>query len=128
LAEPAVVESTVLPVKLLEIDRKEGDPREVIAFTDADGFLANLECTYFDDSINEWPDVDRSVVLLADSQGGVVAISLPNGAVIHPFTEGDTWRHTNFRDLSLIAETVSGYREEYDYEGRRLGRALGPVS
>lgn len=120
-----MVESTFLPVRLQEIDRNDGVPREVIAFTDADGFLANLECVYFDDAINEWPDVDQSVVFLADSQRSAIAISLPNGAVIHPLAKGDTWRHTTFGDLSLIAETVSGYREEYDFEGRRLGRSLG---
>lgn len=121
---PALVYSTYLPVTLQEIDRDEGLPREVIAFTDPDGFLANLECVYFDDAINEWPDVDRSAVFLADSQRSTVAISLPNGVIIRPFEEGDAWRHTTFDELSFVGETVSGYREEYDFRGRRLGRTL----
>lgn len=55
LAPPAEV-STMLPTELAESDRESGEPRTVIWFADKDGYIANVECVYYDAAVDEWPD------------------------------------------------------------------------
>lgn len=52
----------VLPTELVEEERSDGVPRTVIWFADADGFIANVECVYYDEARDEWPDLRRCTV------------------------------------------------------------------
>lgn len=45
-----------LPTELVEEERNDGVPRTVIWFADAEGYIANVECVYYDDALPEWPD------------------------------------------------------------------------
>lgn len=53
----------MLPTELVEEERTDGVPRTVIWFADADGYIANVECVYYDDALSEWPDLRRCTVL-----------------------------------------------------------------
>ena len=53
---PASPLRTVLPTELVEAERDDGVPRTVIWFADAEGYIANVECVYYDDALPEWPD------------------------------------------------------------------------
>jgi hypothetical protein len=61
-APPAPV-GTLLPTELVEEYREGGVPRTVIWFADRDGFIANIECVYYDDAIDEWPDPSRCTLV-----------------------------------------------------------------
>jgi hypothetical protein len=52
----------ILPVELQELERQNGIERTVICFLDDDGYLSNLECVFYDDAIDEWPDADECAV------------------------------------------------------------------
>lgn len=47
---------SILPTELVEEERIGGVPRTVIWFADADGYITNVECVYYDDALPEWPD------------------------------------------------------------------------
>ena len=59
---PASRQRTLLPSELVEESRPDGVPRTVIWFADADGYIANVECVYYDEARNEWPDLTRCTV------------------------------------------------------------------
>jgi len=63
VAPPAPV-SSLLPTELVEEERRDGVPRTVIWFADEDGFIANVECVYYDVAIAEWPDPARCSVFV----------------------------------------------------------------
>ncbi len=63
----------------------------MICFLDEDGYLANLECVFYDDAIDEWPDADHGAVLLRDSDHYLTAVRLPSGAQVKPREPGDRW-------------------------------------
>lgn len=64
------------------MDRADGIPRAVLCFLDEDGYIANLECVYYDDAIPEWPDPGRCAVLIRDGQGYLETVALPGGATV----------------------------------------------
>ena len=70
----------MLPTELQELERQNGIERSVICFLNEDGYLANLECVFYDDAIDEWPDADQCAVLLRDSDHYLTAVRLPSGA------------------------------------------------
>lgn len=49
---------------LVEEERAQGVPRTVIWFADAEGFVSNVECVYYDDALPEWPDPRLCTVLV----------------------------------------------------------------
>lgn len=53
---PATPLRTLLPTELVEEERGDGVPRTVIWFADAEGYISNVECVYYDDALAEWPD------------------------------------------------------------------------
>ena len=55
-AAPASPLRTLLPTELVEEERSDGVPRTVIWFADAEGYIANVECVYYDPALPEWPD------------------------------------------------------------------------
>lgn len=114
--------SMILPVSLLEIERPDGVVREVIVFADQDGYLAEVECVYFDQARHEWPDLTRCALYLDSAKGGTAAVILPNGVTFVPVKEGDAWRRTALRERVFSGVTVAGYVEEFDLEGRVLRR------
>lgn len=59
---PASRFRALLPSELIEEVRSNGVPRTVIWFTDADGYIANVECVYYDETRNEWPDLRQCTV------------------------------------------------------------------
>lgn len=63
-AAPPVHLGPVLPTELVEVARVDGIPRTVLCFIDRDGYLASLECVYYDDARPEWPPPDQCDVLL----------------------------------------------------------------
>lgn len=54
---------SILPTELVEEERAGGIPRTVIWFADQDGYIANVECVYYDDALNEWPDAAECTLL-----------------------------------------------------------------
>lgn len=59
---PSAPVSSLLPTELVEEERADGVPRTVIWFADAEGFISNVECVYYDDAIAEWPSLQSSTV------------------------------------------------------------------
>ena len=115
----------MLPVELFEMDRADGVQRTVLCFLDSDGYLANLECVYYDDALSEWPRVDQCAVLLHDDQHHLEAVALPSRAIVRPRELGDRW--TSFdpqSDGGFCASTRSGYRESFDRDGHEVARTL----
>lgn len=53
---PASRWRSLLPSELVEEERSDGVPRTVIWFADAEGYISNVECVYYDDALDEWPD------------------------------------------------------------------------
>ena len=60
---PAAPFASLLPTELVEEERAQGVPRTVIWFADAEGFISNVECVYYDDALPEWPDPKLCTVL-----------------------------------------------------------------
>ena len=56
-ATPPTPLRSILPTELVEEERANGIPRTVICFADEEGYIANVECVYYDEAINEWPDL-----------------------------------------------------------------------
>lgn len=52
----------LLPSELIEESRSDGVPRTIIWFADAEGYIANVECVYYDEARNEWPNLGRCTV------------------------------------------------------------------
>lgn len=62
-ASPPALQRSILPTELVEEERADGIPRTVIWFADQDGYVVNVECVYYDDAINEWPDPSACTLL-----------------------------------------------------------------
>lgn len=123
-APPASCRSP-LPVELAEMSRTDGVPRTVLCFLDPDGYLANLECVYYDDARPEWPRANQCAVLLSDDQHHLEAVALPSGALVRPRERGDRW--TSFEpqsDGGFCATTWSGYREWSARDGSEIARTF----
>ena len=113
----------VLPVELQELERPSGIERAVICFVD-DGYLANLECVYYDDAIDEWPDADQCAVLLRDSDRYLTTVRLPGGAQVSPRESGDHWVSFEIEPQGFSAATWNGWRETYSADGRLTARVF----
>lgn len=59
---PASALRTLLPTELVELERIDGVPRTVIWFADEEGYIANVECVYYDDALPEWPDAPQCTI------------------------------------------------------------------
>lgn len=112
-----------LPVELVELTRPSGISRTVICFLDADGYLGNLECVYYDDAIAEWPSVNNSVVLLSDSNRHHISALLPSGAQVSPTDANDHWVSINLVDPGFRATTQKSWIETFDASGKLISRA-----
>lgn len=105
--------------------RADGVPRTVLCFLDRDGYLANLECVYYDDTMPQWPDPRDCAVLLHDNERHLEAVLLPSGALVRPYQSSDRWRLVEMHeDHGFCATTGSGYRECYAADGNLLSRVL----
>ena len=113
------------PVEIIEMRRADGVPRTVLCFLDQYGYLANLECTYYDGALPQWPDPQDCAVLLNDQERHLEAVLLPSGALVRPHQPGDRWRSVEMHeDLSFCATTWSGYKECYAPDGTQLTRVF----
>jgi hypothetical protein len=124
-AAPPARGGSLLPVELAEMARADGVPRTVLCFLDPDGYLANLECVYYDDVRPEWPRADQCAVLLRDDQRYLEAVALPSGALVRPRERGDRW--VSFEPQSeggFCAATWSGYRECFAGDGSEVARTF----
>ena len=52
---PASPLQSILPTESVEEERINSVPRTVIWFADPDGYIANVECVYYDDALPDWP-------------------------------------------------------------------------
>ena len=107
------------------MDRADGIPRAVLCFLDEDGYIANLECVYYDDAIPEWPDPGRCAVLIRDEQGYLETVALPGGATVRPHDPGDRW--VSFEEQTgggFCASTWNGYRECWAADGTEVSRVF----
>jgi len=107
------------------MDRADGEPRTVLCFLDEEGYIANLECVYYDDAISEWPNPARCAVLIRDEQGYLETIALPSGATVKPHDSGDRW--VSFEEQKgggFCASTWSGYWECWAADGAEVSRVF----
>lgn len=123
LAPPATG-PRILPVELLELERSDGLERTVICFLDEHGYLANLECVFYDDAVDEWPEADQCAVLLRDSERYLNAVRLPSGAQVTPQDSGDHWVSFEIEPNGFSAATWNGWRETYSAEGQLTTRVF----
>lgn len=121
-AGAAQLERTLLPAELQEVSRSDGVPRTVLCFADTDGYLANLECVYYDEPVDEWPSAQSCAILLRDREGYVVAAELPSGHLVRPRQTGDAWASIEFTDGGMVATTFSGFRELFSHDGDLIER------
>lgn len=52
---PAARFRSLVPVELMEVARADGVPRTVLCFLDEDGYIGNLECVYYDETLLNGP-------------------------------------------------------------------------
>lgn len=121
---PAVSGPRLLPVELQELQRPNGVERTVICFLDDDGYLANLECVFYDDAAPEWPDADECAVLLRDSELYLGAVRLPSGAQVNPHDADDHWVSFEPNASGFSAATWNGWRETYSASGDLTSRTF----
>lgn len=117
---------SILPVELQEFMRPSGIARTVLCFLDADGYLGNLECVYYDDAIPEWPPIQTSVVLLSDSSRRLISALLPGGAQVSPADDNDHWVTVNEVDSGFRAVTQNSWTETFDASGQLISRSPTP--
>ena len=96
----------------------------MICFLDDDGYLANLECVYYDDAVAEWPNVEECAVLMRDAEGYLLSAVLPNGAHVRLREENDRWVSFEPADGGFNASTWSGWRESFDAAGQTVSRVF----
>lgn len=124
-AVPPARGGSLLPVELAEMSRADGVPRTVLCFLDPDGYLANLECVYYDDARPAWPRADQCVVLPSDDQRDLEAVALHSGALVRPRERGDRWASFEPQsDGGFRATTWSGYRECFARDGSEVARTF----
>jgi hypothetical protein len=117
-AAPAARRWSLFPAELVEVRRADGIPRTVLCFMDQDGYIANLECAYYDDALPEWPDPQDCVVLVHDEQQHLVAVALPDDAVVRPRRTDARWSSFAMQpDGGWCAQTTSGDREYFTADG-----------
>lgn len=121
---PAATGPRILPVELVELERPGGLERTVICFLDEHGYLANLECVFYDDAVDEWPEADQCAVLLRDSERYLNAVRLPSGAQVTPQDTGNHWVLFEIEPNGFSAVTWNGWRETYDATGALRSRAF----
>lgn len=114
----------ILPVELQELERQNGIERTVICFLADDGYLSNLECVFYHDAIDEWPDADECAVLLRDSERYLNAVHLPSGAHVSPQKPGDHWVSFEPGSNGFSAATWNGWRETYSTDGDLTARVF----
>jgi hypothetical protein len=123
-AAPPSQSASPLPVELAELIRADGVPRTVLCFLDA-GYLANLECEYYDDAQPEWPDPAECAVLVRDSDRYLRAVALPHGPVVRPHDPDGRWvSFESQADGGFCATTFSCYRECFAADGSALTRVF----
>lgn len=113
-----------MPVELREFSRSSGIGRTVICFLDADGYLDNLECVYYDDAMSEWPSVHNSVVLLSDSNHHLISALLPGGARVSPTDANDYWVTVHEMDSGFRAVTQNSWTEAFNASGNLISRTF----
>ncbi len=124
LAPPAHCGSP-LAVELVEMSRPDGVPRAVLCFLDQDGYIANVECVYYDDPIPEWPDPECCAVMVRDKQGYFCGAALPNGTAVRPSDPHDPWVSFEAQpDGGFSVSTWSGYREFWASDGTPISRVF----
>ncbi|PZS24575.1 MAG: hypothetical protein DLM58_24410 [Pseudonocardiales bacterium] len=124
-SDPAKLELTKLPAELHEVSRPDdGAPRTVLCFADANGYIANLECVYYDATTSEWPSPQSCAVLLRNRDGYVVTVEMLSRHVVRPRQPGDAWVSLEFTDDTLVATTLSGFREVFSNGGDLIERRL----
>ncbi|UKA50067.1 hypothetical protein LFT48_00515 [Arthrobacter sp. FW305-123] len=120
---PAASWTRLLP-ELEELTRPSGVPSSVFCLLDEDGYLANLECVYYDGVVTEWPPSDRCAVILRDSERNMSAVLLPSDVLVKPCNTGDSWASFGKEGMGFSATTRSGWTETYDANGRLVSRVL----
>lgn len=124
-ASPPAHLRSLLPVELAELSRADGIPRTVLCFLDPEGYLANLECVYYDEPCPEWPLADQCAVLLRDDQRHLEAVALPSGVLARPRDRADRWATFEPQsDGGFCATTWSGYRECFARDGSEVARTF----
>ncbi len=114
----------LFPAELEELSRPFGVPSSVLCLLDEDGYLANLECVYYDGVVTEWPPSNRCAVILRDSERNMSAVLLPSGVLMKPRNTGDSWVSFGEEQMGFSATTRSGWTETFDATGRLVSRAL----
>lgn len=115
---------TLVPTELLELSRADQIPRTVLCFLDADGYLANLECVYYDDALPEWPDLENCALLLHDDERHLVGIELPGGPLVRASGPLESWVSLQLETDGFTATTFDGYRDQYSAAGQLLTRTF----
>ena len=124
---PAARFRSLVPVELMEVARADGVPRTVLCFLDEDGYIGNLECVYYDETLPQWPDPQSCAVLVSDEHRRLQAVRLPAGAVVRPHDRGDRWTTSEFgEDGGFGATTLSNYREYFAPDGVLISRVAIP--
>jgi hypothetical protein len=86
------------------------------------GYIANLECVYYDDAMSEWPDPARCSVLMRDTEGYLEAVTLPHGTTARPREPGDRWVSFEPQSGGGFCATSCRYRDCFADDGSRLTR------
>jgi hypothetical protein len=124
-AAPPSSSPSPLPVELAEMKRDDGVARTVLCFLDAEGYIANLECVYYDDAQPAWPDPAECSVLIRDSDRYLEAVALPRGVLVRPHEPEDRWVSFEPREGGgFCATTFTCYRECFGADGLELTRVF----
>ncbi|MDD7834426.1 MULTISPECIES: hypothetical protein [Paenarthrobacter] len=121
---PATPAYRLLPTELEELSRPAGVPSSVLCLLDRDGYLAGLECVYYDGVVTEWPAIDRCAVVLRDIERRMTAVLLPSGALVRPRDQEDNWVSFGEEGLGFQATTRKGWNETYDASGKLVSRVM----
>ncbi|GEM_PF-2132279 len=121
---PATPAYRLLPTELEELSRPAGIPSSVLCLLDKDGYLASLECVYYDDVVTEWPARDRCAVILRGIGGNLTSVSLPSGVLVRPHDDEDPWASFSEEGLGFRATTRKGWAETYSANGELVSRLM----
>ncbi|MGJ0386144.1 hypothetical protein [Paenarthrobacter sp. 1092] len=119
---PAAPEFCLMPTEVEELARPVGVPSSVLCLVDKEGYLASLECVYYDGIVTEWPDTDRCAVILRDTGRKMTSVLLPSGALVRPDDEEDPWASFGEAGLGFTATTRKGWTETYSASGELVSR------
>lgn len=112
----------LLPVELFELGRPSGIGCSVLCLIDNDGYIANLECVYYDDVMTEWPPSERCATILRDSDRNLSSVLLPSGVLVTPHDAGDPWASFGDSEMGFSGTTYKGWTETYDANGQLVSR------